>query len=234
MYNKKILGDCRIGILGGIGPEATGTFYLNIIKKIQEKFDLKSNTEFPKIFINSINAPELIHSNVSKSELQSYVDGLRELDKFNPDFIVMACNTIHLFHTELQKTTHARILDMQNEINAELKRRRIKSFLILATPMTTYGNLYAVDGAKCFRPNKNELEEIANYIKRYNSGHISKRDMKNFRKIINKYRKLGAESVILGCTELSLLAKDMEVPKIDAMDIMVEATLNKIDGIAQR
>ena len=51
----------KIGILGGIGPEATGEFYNKLIKRLQEKDLIKSNKDFPQIFINSIPAPELIY-----------------------------------------------------------------------------------------------------------------------------------------------------------------------------
>ncbi len=88
-------------MLGGIGPEATGEFYSKLIRSLQEKKLIKNNKDFPHIIINSIPAHELISHKISDEELKPYIEGLKELDKFGVDFIVMVCNTIHLFYDEL-------------------------------------------------------------------------------------------------------------------------------------
>ncbi len=54
----------KIGILGGIGPEATGHFYLKLIKRLQETGRIKRNTDYPQIIINSIPAPELVDEKI--------------------------------------------------------------------------------------------------------------------------------------------------------------------------
>src|SRR3989338_5655614 len=92
----------KIGVLGGIGPEATGLFYLKLIKRLQDSGLIRDNQDFPQIIINSIPAPELIFDKVENTDLEVYENGIQELDKMNPDFIVMVCNTIHLYHQSLQ------------------------------------------------------------------------------------------------------------------------------------
>lgn len=70
----------RIGVLGGIGPEATAEFYLKLIRTLQMQGVIKRNEDFPQILINSIPAPALIYDAISDEELRSYIDGLKELD----------------------------------------------------------------------------------------------------------------------------------------------------------
>jgi hypothetical protein len=60
----------RIGVLGGIGPEATGEFYNKLIAKFQERGLIKTNRDFPQIVINSIPAPELIYDTISDEDLK--------------------------------------------------------------------------------------------------------------------------------------------------------------------
>ena len=43
----------KVGIVGGLGPEATVDYYQSIISKFQEK--IGSKEELPELFINSIN-----------------------------------------------------------------------------------------------------------------------------------------------------------------------------------
>ena len=91
--------NIRIGVLGGIGPEATHEFYGKLIKELQERSLVKANRDFPQIVINSIPAPELVYESISDENLTDYVEGLKQLDGFGVDFIVMVCNTIYCFMT---------------------------------------------------------------------------------------------------------------------------------------
>src|SRR3989338_7494975 len=100
--------NITIGILGGIGPEATGNFYLKLISEIQKQKLVKSNKDYPRIIINSIPAPELT-SKVNKAQLTDYVYGLKSLEKYGADFIVMVCNTIHLYRDSLQREVNISI-----------------------------------------------------------------------------------------------------------------------------
>lgn len=70
----------KIGVLGGIGPEATAEFYLKFIRTLQRQGIIERNEDFPQILINSIPAPALIYDEISDEELNPYVDGLKELD----------------------------------------------------------------------------------------------------------------------------------------------------------
>src|SRR3989338_4925854 len=126
----------KIGILGGIGPEATAEFYSKLIYTLQKEKLIKSNKDYPQIIINSIPAPELIYEKILKEDLKPYIEGLKELDKFNPDFIVMVCNTIHLYYEALQAEIKTLILDLRKEVRDSLEKREIKSCLILGTSST--------------------------------------------------------------------------------------------------
>jgi aspartate/glutamate racemase len=65
----------KIGVLGGIGPEATGEFYNKLISKLQDNGMIKSNSDFPQIIINRIPAPELI-DHASESDIEQYRKGI--------------------------------------------------------------------------------------------------------------------------------------------------------------
>ena len=77
----------KIGVLGGIGPEATATFYFELIQRLQAEGLVKDNTDFPQILINSIPAPELVFNKTTEKDLRPYEEGLKELDSFGVDFI---------------------------------------------------------------------------------------------------------------------------------------------------
>lgn len=223
-----IRGSAKIGVLGGIGPEATGEFYNRLIKRLQEKKLIKSNSDFPQIVINSIPAPELIYNKISNKELLPYLYGLKELDKLKVDFIVMVCNTIHLFYKELQKQVKTPILDLRKELKKLLIKKGIKSTLIIGTPKTIKHGLYEFDGISSFRPNEKEIKQLAKTIFKFNKGINKSKQIADVKKICNKYLKKGAETIILGCTEFAVMLNKENIPKIDTIDVLVEATINKL------
>jgi aspartate racemase len=207
----------KIGFLGGIGPEATGTFYLQLIKKLQASGKIKSNTDFPQIIINSIPAPELLSANNNSTVLDPYIKGLRELEACGVEFIVMICNTIHTYHSLLQA-----------EVTKAVKSKKIRSAVILATPITIESGLLKVDGVNYYNLGKDEIYTISDSIYNFNLGFEKAVQASRILAIANKYMDQGAEMAILDCTEISLMLNDSHIKKIDTMDILLEATIGLI------
>lgn len=220
-------GNCKIGILGGIGPEATGDFYNKLILELQKKGLIKSNRDFPQIIINSIPAPELIYDKISNEELQPYINGLKELDKFEVDFIVMVCNTIHLYYDELQKEINTPILNLKEELRELLIRNKIKSTFIIGTPNTIKRGLYKFEDIKSFEPDEKEIEQLTDSIFNFNKGVDKQKQIKKVRTICHKYLNLGAETIILGCTEFAVMLGEESFPKINTIDVLVEAVIRR-------
>ncbi len=220
-------GHCKIGVLGGIGPEATGEFYNKFIKKLQEQGFIKTNKDFPQIVINSIPAPELIYDEISDEELQPYIDGLKELDRLGADFIVMVCNTIHLYYDRLQKEINTPILDLREEVRQLLKRKRISSTLIIGTPNTIKQGLYRFKGIKSLEPDKKEREQLTDSIFNFNKGIDGQKQTQKVRRICGKYLNKGAKTVILGCTEFAVMLGEETLPTINTVDVLAEAAIRK-------
>ena len=177
----------KIGVLGGIGPEATGEFYNKLIRGLREKGTIKSNKDFPQIVINSIPAQELIYDEISDEELQPYINGLKELEKFGVDFIVMVCNTIHLYYDKLQSEINTPILDLREELRELLKIKEIKSNFIIGTPSTIKQGLYKFRDIKSFEPDEEEMKQLTISIFKFNKGTQKQEQVKNVKKICEKY-----------------------------------------------
>lgn len=219
--------------MGGIGPEATGEFYNKLVKRLQETGMIRSNRDFPQIVINSIPAPELIYDKISDEELKPYIDGLRELDKFGVDFIVIVCNTIHLFYDRLQKEIRTPILDLRKELYKRLVKDNIKSVTVLGTPSTIKKGLYEFNGIKYLNPTEKELNQLSKTIFNFNKGIERKRQIETVKKICEKYSRK-VDMVILGCTEFAVMLDEEKLPKINTIDVLVDATIEKILGIVKK
>jgi aspartate racemase len=222
-------GGCtKIGVLGGIGPEATAEFYTKLITSLQKQGLVNRNADFPQIIINSIPAPELIHEKISKSELLPYVAGLKMLDSLKPDFIVMVCNTVYSFYDALQMTVKSPILDVRKHVKEKMQREGYGSAAILATKGTIESGLYEFEGINYVNLTALEKGRLEKAIFNFNRGHEKERQKLIAKKIAARCIESGADVLILGCTELALMLEQKSLPCINTIDTMVEATISAL------
>lgn len=221
------MAETKIGILGGIGPEATGLFYLKLIEEFQVRGMIKSNADFPHILINSIPAPELIDDNIDYKDLDMYIRGLKELDSLRPDFIVMVCNTIHLFYDLLNNKVESELIDLREEVFRAIKKTRIKKITVIGTPNTIIKGLYRFDRIEYFNPSRSELEELSKAIFDFNRGQEKEKQKEKVISIVNRQLSLGSEAVLLGCTEFGIMLGNQNIPKINTMDVLVDAVIRR-------
>jgi aspartate racemase len=218
----------KLGVLGGIGPEATGLFYNKLITELQSRNLVKENKDFPQIFINSIPAPELINGTATDEELSYYINGLKELDSLNLDYIVMVCNTIHLYIDDLQKEIKTPIINLRDEMKNYLFENNISKVTVLGTHSTIKQGLYKFDELLHQDPSDNEIDSLKDNIFEFNLGNDKPEQIKSVESIAKKYLEKGSEFIILACTEFGVMLENSNIPKISSIDILVESVIKKL------
>ncbi len=216
-----------IGLLGGIGPESTGYFYLKLINQFVRTYNPKQNTEYPHILINSIPAPELTLQEGTKEVLAPYIQGLKVLENAGVDVIGIICNTAYVYFDALQKEISVPIINIRSEVEKKLKDLNIQSITALATPYTLASGLYHFEGFKNIGIDADDVKKLAKAISNYNLG-LNKEDQKRIvHSLINTYAKQ-SDIIILGCSEVALMAEGVHVITINPMDMLIEVLLEKV------
>lgn len=218
----------KIGVLGGIGPEASALFYSKLIEEIQVRKLVNKNEDYPQIIINSINAIELTER-ITEKDLMPYIKGLEELDSLNPDFIIMVCNTIHLYFNLLQSKIKTRIINLPKEVESLVIQRKINKIFLIGTENTLNSSLYKFQNIETLTPNQEEQKILTYSIVEYNKGKNKEYHKKNVLAICNKYLSLGAQSVLMGCTEFAVMLKDTDIPKINTIEVMINSTIRRFN-----
>ena len=191
---------------------------------------IKSNSDFPRIIINSISAKELTGFNIKKTDLREYITGLKQLESNDPDFIVMVCNTVHLYLNTLRSEIRTEILDLRAEVLATLRKTGVKSMTVLGTPATMHGGLYASAGVKNITLKDQEALRISSAISRFNAGIEREKQTSLVRSIAKRYYGR-SDAVAAGCTEISLMLQGSGISYLDTMDVLVEATIRKLEEV---
>lgn len=215
-----------IGLIGGMSWESTMTYYQIINTAVKETL---GGLHSGKILLNSIDFYE-IEKHQSKEEwdicASIMIDAAKALETAGADFIVICTNTMHKVVPQIQKAISIPILHIAEAVSQVLKQNRITKAALLGTKYTMTQNFY-IDklkeaGLEILVPESKDIEIINRVIfEELCLGIVSDHSKKEYLQIISQLEKLGAQGVILGCTEIGLMIgqADTSLPVFDTAKI---------------
>lgn len=213
-----------IGIIGGMGPLATADLFRKIVVNTKSAND----QEHIRILIdNNTNIPDRTNAiiNNGKNPVPQLVKSALSLWVMGAEILVMPCNTAHYFLPEIQKNVDIPILSMIESTSEALLKRGIKKVGLLATEGTNNSGIYqkefekkGIDIVVC---SSEEQAVITDLIYKGVKGGKQDYDVANARKVMESMFERGAETLVLGCTELPV-AMDMYKLDYSACDPTLE------------
>jgi aspartate racemase len=224
-----------VGIIGGLGPETTAHFYLKVIFSSFEK-----NKEFrPAMLVWNVPLPYKIEEEfITKAQgeekyLPFLIDAAQRLEKGGADFIVIPCNSVHIFIDEVRKAVNIPVLSVIDETIYFLKEKNIKDVGILATSATIRKKLYEEklleNDIHVKLPDDDDQSRMGSIINHLVHSRHTDQDKIELIKIIEKLSKKEVKTLILACTDLQLLVPEFKDMKIyDTMEILAEATVREL------
>ncbi len=200
-----------IGIIGGLGPMAT-VYYMEWIVRMTAA---DCDQAHPRILLKSIpDIPDrtaYILGKSNDSPLPALLDAERELLQAGADFITIPCITAHYFYDTLQEQSDKPVFSMTGDTAGQIAKKGIRKVGILATTGTVASGVlereFQKAGVETVVPAPADQELVMEII----YGQIKKGrqvDMAAFEQVSGKLLEMGAQKIILGCTELSLLEKE--------------------------
>ncbi len=215
-----------IGILGGMGPEATAQLYLEIIKIFQEEYGAKYDDDFPQIVILNLPLPDVVEEKGSMEAIVKTLQaGVKKLEQAGVDFIAIPCNTAMNFLPQMKEITSVPFLNVVVETADFIKEMRITTVGIIATEMTLRKNLYgsSLEGVDLIIPRVEQQKAVTQVILNILCGKKEIADRKFLQELITELKEKGAKKVILGCTELPLLIRTEDT--LDTIKILAKAVV---------
>ncbi len=222
----------RIGILGGMSPKSTIEYYQHITRAYTEQF---GDYGYPEIVIYSVSfQPYVDWPNQDRWDLvaQGLGQASRQLEAAGADFIVIATNTMHIVYEQVQASVRIPVLSLLDAVGDAIQACGMKTVGLLGTRFTMgktfYQEALARRGITVIVPDADDRVYVNSVI--YNelvAGQLRAESRAGFVAIMNKLAALGAEGVILGCTEIPLLVSEADagLPLFDTTAIHAEAAL---------
>jgi aspartate racemase len=226
-----------VGIIGGLGPETTSEFYLELAFASQK---LNRNSR-PPILIYSVPLPyEIEEDAIAKGTgeercLPFLIDAAKKLESGGADFLVMPWNSLHVFIEEIRKSVKIPVLSILEETVGFLKEKKITRVGLLSTVLTLKNKLYEnplrANNIEVTFPDDLERVKLGKIIHGLVSSRHNDKDREELMTIINGFETKNIEVVILACTDLQLLSPEHPRLKIyDTMKILADATVEKMCG----
>jgi len=222
----------RIGILGGLSPESTATYYEYITRKYTERF---GDYGYPEIIIYSVNFQNYVDwgdTGQWDRIAEDMIKAARALERAGAEFGIIATNTMHIAFDEVQAAVNIPFLHLIDATAEAIKAKSFSKVGLLGTKFTMnkpfYKDRLAANGIVAIVPEASDQEEVNRVI--YDElvkGCVLDASRKRFMEIMSKLGEDGAEGIILGCTEIPLLIseKDSSLPLFDTTTIHAHRAL---------
>lgn len=222
----------HIGIIGGMGPQASALLHTLIIKACTDKLKIKEVHDFPLITHISIPVVDFISDQSKLQENYNLVkSAVKTINSTPVDIAVIACNSAHLLIDQVSELANLPLISLPDSVAKEAHKSGAKKLGLLSTSVTVKSGLYKkyTDeyGIELITPDGKTLQKAEEVIRSTIAGKYGKKEVAEIRKMADNLKKLGAEKVALGCTELSVVMSEYEDEYlIDALtaasDIIIE------------
>lgn len=227
--NEKILG-----VIGGLGPMATAYF----MELVTGMTDAATDQEHLQMLIYS--APSIpdrtryILDNTSENPLPEMLRIGNILAQQSAQCIAIPCVTAHYFFETLESGIPVPVINGVRETALHLKNHRITKVGIMATDGTIQSRVFHRELEKCsievVVPSKERQEYVMSLIfDDIKAGKAA--NMEKFAAVAKELQENGAQAIILGCTELSLIKRDHAIGPgfLDAMEILAQQSILQCD-----
>jgi aspartate racemase len=220
----------RFGVIGGLGPMATA-YYLELMIRMT---DVKRDQEHPEIIILNIpSIPDRTAFILGKSRenpLPPMVELGKQLKALGAEVVGTPCITAHYFHEALQEGIGLPIIHGIRSTAELLCGAGIRKVGLMATDGTVQSGIFQRQvegcGMELVLPSEEGQKGVMTLIyDQIKAG--AKPDMALFASIRDELRRSGAEVIVLGCTELSLLKKEQALGDgiLDALEVLAKESV---------
>lgn len=224
-----------IGVIGGLGPQATMAFEALVHEVSQRLIQPHFNMGYPPMVVYYHRYPPFIVDEQGvpipprrpEPHLTAALGNLGQM----ADFIVITSNAPHLFMELIEETSGRKVLSMIDTTINEVQRQGLRRVGVLGLgvpniylePLDKMGIAYETLPVKA----GGLIDRLDSAIVAYMAGRTTAEDRALAIEAVETLRARGVEAIILGCTEIPLLlGDDAQAPDlINPLQLLAEAAV---------
>lgn len=225
-----------VGVLGGMGPEATVWLMRRILAFTAAEDDCD---HIPLLVDNNTQVPSRIKAIIEGDggdPAPVLCDMAQKLEKSGAEALVMPCNTAHFYAPTIAKSVDIPLLNML-ELTARQaagvqegeNNQSVRRVGMLASPAVRMTGVFdrAFEKAALEVRYPDNADRLLACIKAIKAGRNDRQTLVILDDVIAELETSGAEAIVIACSELSLLTDQLTVAarKIDSIDVLARAAL---------
>ncbi|NLQ17688.1 aspartate/glutamate racemase family protein [Marinomonas sp. M1K-6] len=224
-----------IGIIGGMSWESSALYYQNINELTKQQL---GGLHSAKIILSSVDFADIerLQHQADWGQLGDILAAeAKRLEQAQADFILIATNTMHKVADAVQSAIQIPLLHIADATAKELVKQQHQKVAFIGTRYSMEEDFYIKRledqyGLDVITPSKPDRDSIHRVIyEELYLGKIRPESRAVYIDIVNRLQDAGAEAVIAGCTEITLLLKQehVSVPLFDTAYIHAKAAVDE-------
>lgn len=212
-----------VGIIGGMSWESSQLYYQIMNREVRDRLGGSSSADIIMHSLNFAEIAKLQHEGAWDELSDLLTSSARGLENAGAGCIVIATNTMHKLADDVSQAVDIPLLHIGDSTGQALANLGSKKPLLLGTLFTMEGDFYRSYIEERFDtaimlPGVDDRKSVHRIIyQELVNGIIENRSRDIYRDIIEKSSENGADAVIMGCTEITMLIdqSDCAVPLLD-------------------
>ena len=224
-----------IGLIGGISWKSSAEYYRIINQSVQARL---GGVHSARMLMSSFDFAEIArlqHADEWDRLGEIMADTARSLERGGADFLVICANTMHLLTDAVEAATRLPLLHIADPTAQAMAAYGVTRAGLLGTAFTMERDFYKRrllerhGIASLIPPAANRVELHRIIFEELVAGRIESTSKARFRDMIAELAEAGAEAVVLGCTELTLLVEpgDYALPLFDTTALHAQAAVER-------
>ena len=223
-----------MGMIGGMSWESTLEYYRIVNETTKNRLGGFHSAKCILYSVDFAEVEKLQHLGDWDELTRLMKDAARKLEGAGADFVIICTNTMHKMADEVQEVIRIPILHIVDVTAEAIRANREKRVGLLGTKFTMEqdfykGRLRDKHGVEVVIPGEEERQVVHDIL--YSElcmGEIKELSKGKFKSVIQNLVDRGAQSVILGCTEIPLIVSqdDYDIPVYDTTTLHAQAAVD--------
>jgi aspartate racemase len=219
-----------IGLLGGMSWESTLHYYKLINTQISKELGGFHSAKLSMISVDFAELEENMSSGNWSACAKILISAAQKVESTGADCLLICTNTLHKVAPQVEEAIQIPLLHIADGAGEALVKNGISTIGLLGTRFTMEEDFYRLRlaekyGLKVIVPNAQDRQIVDRIIfTELCMGKVNNESRDEYIRVMNELNDLGAEAILLGCTEIAMLvtSEHTNIPLFDTTAIHAE------------
>ncbi|MDX2421700.1 MAG: amino acid racemase [Amphritea sp.] len=224
-----------VGIIGGMGPEAT----VNLMQQVIAATPAKDDIDHIRMLVdNNPKVPSRIKAIIEgtgESPVPCMIEMARGLENQGADFLVIPCNTAHHYYPDVAAAVNIPVLNLVKLTSESVKKAQpdlSKAGLLASSALQMihlYEPWFEKHDVEVLYPQPDDQQAVMALIRAVKANNPTVEQIQAYNRAARNLADQGAQCLILACTELSVMSDRLEtsLPVYDASKLLAQAIVRE-------